>query len=87
MSNLDRFSVSKEWEQKFLIARVMSVVRFGSNHSPLLLENGVDAAQCRRFRFENDWLTKPTFRKKMIERWPKWQGEENSGVLEVNEAA
>jgi hypothetical protein len=56
------------------------LIRVGSDHSPLLLDDGVDAVQCgRRFRFENAWLTKPEFREKMIERWPKWQGEEIQG--------
>jgi exonuclease III len=63
MSNLDRFFVSKEWEQKFPKSRVMSLVRVGSDHSPLLMDDGVEAGQCRRrFIFENAWLSKPEFR-------------------------
>jgi endonuclease/exonuclease/phosphatase family metal-dependent hydrolase len=74
MSNLDRFFVSKEWEQKFPKSRVLSLVRVGSDHSPLLMDDGIKVGQCRRrFRFENAWLSKPEFREKMIERWPKWR--------------
>jgi hypothetical protein len=64
--------VSKEWEHKFPKSRVMSLVGVGSDHSPLLLEDGIEARQCRRrFRFEKAWLSKPEFRENMIERWPK----------------
>jgi hypothetical protein len=58
----------------------MSLTRVGSDHNPLLLNDGGDAVQGRRrFIFEHAWLSKTKFRKKMIETWPKWHGEDIQG--------
>jgi hypothetical protein len=69
MSNLDRFFVSKEWEQKYPKVFVRTLVRVGSDRNPILLNDGVDSVQRQRlFRFEKAWL--------LIEKWPKRMDEE-----------
>jgi endonuclease/exonuclease/phosphatase family metal-dependent hydrolase len=67
---LDKFLVSRDWEQMYPKVHVRSLIRVGSNHSPILLDNGVDSPQRRRiFRFEKAWLSNADFKKRIIEKW------------------
>jgi hypothetical protein len=61
--------VSKEWEQKYPKVRVMTLVRVGLDHNPILLEDGVDTRQRNIvFRFEKAWLFKLEFKSRMVEK-------------------
>ena len=48
-----------------------TLIRVGSDHSPIFLDDGVDSAlRVRMFRFEKAWLLNPEFKNKMFEKWP-----------------
>jgi exonuclease III len=71
MSNLDRFFVSGEWEQKYPKVFVRTLIRVGSDHSPILLDDGMEFSQRSRvFRFESAWLASSEFKSQIIEKWP-----------------
>jgi hypothetical protein len=73
---LDKVLVTKEWEPKFPKAKLMTLTRVGSDHSPLILDDGTGKMQIRRrFRFEVAWLSQSEFKKKIIEKWPISRGE------------
>jgi hypothetical protein len=75
-SGLDSVFVSKEWEQKISKVRLMTLTRVGSNHCPLLLDDGARNDQIKRgLRFEIAWLSQNEFRRKLIEKWPARRGE------------
>jgi hypothetical protein len=88
MSNLDRFMVSRDWEQSYPKVYVRSLTRVGSYHSPILLDDGVESPQRRRiFRFEKACLSNADFKKRIIKKWPA-RGDGGGGVprlLEENE--
>jgi hypothetical protein len=43
----------------------------GSDHNPILLDDGMDSPQRRRiFIFEKVWLSNGDFKKRIIEKWP-----------------
>jgi hypothetical protein len=76
-SVMDRVFVSKEWEQKFPKVKLMTLTRVGSDHCPLLLDDGTrDDLIKRGFRFEVVWLSQGGFREKLIGRWPVSRGED-----------
>jgi endonuclease/exonuclease/phosphatase family metal-dependent hydrolase len=52
-SVLDRVFITKEWEQKFPKVKLMTLTRVGSDHCPMVLDDGTGKVQIRRgFRFE-----------------------------------
>jgi hypothetical protein len=55
---LDRVLASVEWEQKFPLVTVRALSRSGSDHTPLLIDAGIQAhiGQKLRFSFEFAWL-------------------------------
>jgi hypothetical protein len=76
MSNLDRFFVLRDWEQKYPKVYVRSLIRVRSDHSPILLDDGVESLQRKRtFKFEKVWLSNPVFKKRILEKWPIRGGE------------
>jgi endonuclease/exonuclease/phosphatase family metal-dependent hydrolase len=56
---LDRILASVDWEQKFSPASVHALTRSGSDHTPLLLDQGEQAHLGNKvdFSFELSWLT------------------------------
>jgi exonuclease III len=54
---LDRVFVSTAWEARFPLCSVTAVTRIGSDHNPLLLDNG-EATRCPppRFFFQTWWF-------------------------------
>ena len=56
MSNIDRVLVSTDWEDKFPLTTLNTLVRVGSDHNPLLLDTGKRRCiQPGRFFFEKQW--------------------------------
>jgi endonuclease/exonuclease/phosphatase family metal-dependent hydrolase len=43
MSNLDRFFVSRDWEQRYPKVLVRTLTRVGLDHNPILLDDGVES--------------------------------------------
>jgi hypothetical protein len=65
-SVLDRVFVPKEWEQKYPKVKLMTLTRVGSDHCPLLLDDGTGKDQFKRgFRFETTWLSQGGFKKNL----------------------
>lgn len=63
MSKLDRFLVSRDWDDLFPQVCVCAMLRPGSDHTPLLLKGGnnhSNGGPCP-FRFQNMWLLHPGF--------------------------
>jgi hypothetical protein len=76
-SNLDKVLVNREWEQHYPKVRVMTLTRVGSDHNPILLDDGSEGVKVKRwFIFESTWLSNAEFKKKLIERWHVRNGEE-----------
>jgi hypothetical protein len=64
---LDRVFVTREWDQKFPKVRLYTLTRVGSNHCPLLMDDGTTIHQPKRgFRFETAWLSQPDFKKHLL---------------------
>jgi hypothetical protein len=75
-SVLDKVFASKEWEQKYSRVKVITLTRVGSNHCPMLLDDGTKMVQTKRgFRFEPAWLPQGGFKESLIEKWSKRRGE------------
>jgi hypothetical protein len=76
-SNLHRVLISREWKQKYPKVRVVTLTRIGSDHNPLLLDDGTRSdRKVRAFKFESAWLFQPEFKRKMLEKWPEKGNEE-----------
>jgi hypothetical protein len=74
---LDRVFVTREWEQQFPKVRMCALTRVGSDHCPLLVDDGSHSHQIKRwFRFETAWLSQPDFKKHLTEKWPQRRNEE-----------
>jgi hypothetical protein len=69
--------VNRTWEQHYPKARVMTLTRIGSDHNPILVDDGGEDAKIKRgFIFESAWLSNVEFKKQLIERWPVRENEE-----------
>jgi hypothetical protein len=68
---LDRVLGSVEWEQKFPLVSVRDLTRAGSDHTPLLLDSGVQAhlGNKANFSFELSWLRQEGFKEMVIKEW------------------
>ncbi len=54
---LDKVLVSAGWEDRYLNSTLSSLLRIGSDHSPLILDTGEDLERpLKYFRFESTWL-------------------------------
>ncbi|KAF2952087.1 hypothetical protein DAI22_01g309400 [Oryza sativa Japonica Group] len=59
---LDRVLVSTDWDDKFPTSLLSSILRVGSDHTPLLLDtNELDVKGCSYFKFESAWLIQENF--------------------------
>jgi hypothetical protein len=68
---------SSEWEQKYPKVFMRTLIRVGSNHSPILLDDGMEfSPRPRVFRSESTWLASSEFKNKIIEKWPVREEEE-----------
>jgi hypothetical protein len=72
-SVLDRVLVSASWEGKFLLLSLCAETRIGSDHTPLILDSGVDIPppppRVSRFVFENGWLLVQGFKDILSVKW------------------
>ncbi|OAY76999.1 hypothetical protein ACMD2_21691 [Ananas comosus] len=81
LAKLDRFLVSTEWDQSFLLCKVKALPRITSDHTPIVLSTRLPPAS-RRFWFERVWLSNEDFRSKV----PLWWSEvasKNSDILTI----
>lgn len=68
---LDRIFVSANWEHKFPLAFVFSLLRVGSDHCPLLVDTrDEDRVINSNFRFEMGWFQNQGFKELLISVWP-----------------
>lgn len=57
MVELDRILVTTDWEANFPLCIVHSLIRVGSDHSPLVLDSrDKNRMKLGRFYFENKWF-------------------------------
>jgi hypothetical protein len=62
LATLDNFFASTEWEQHFPLTTVKALPRVVSDHTPLLLDTGLNhQPPSRLFRFEKWWLQHEDF--------------------------
>jgi hypothetical protein len=68
---LDRVLASVEWEQKFPLVTVRALTRSGSDHTPLLIDAGIQAhvGNKPRFSFELSWLEQEGFYELIANEW------------------
>lgn len=70
MARLDRIFVSTDWDKLFPLAMVKALCKEGSDHTPLVIDLGVNAVACKkRFRFEKWWLERPDFEDLVVKTW------------------
>jgi hypothetical protein len=62
---------SVEWEQKFLLVSVRALTRSGSDHTPLLIDAGIQShvGNKPRFSFELAWLEQDGFYELIATEW------------------
>jgi hypothetical protein len=77
---LDRVLVSTEWEQKFLLAKVLALSRDILDHTPLLIDTGQTPSNRNQplFKFELGWLLCDGFTDMVKEIWENTSEEEDS---------
>lgn len=69
---LDRVFVNKEWELKYPLTIVTSLLRVGSDHCPIMLDTKKEERRvARQFKFEMSWFLVPHFKEMICKRWPK----------------
>ena len=68
---LDRFLVSLEWEQKYPLVTMRALTRTGSDHTPLLLDSGIQAHNGNKshFSFELSWMRYDGFDEMVRREW------------------
>ena len=73
---LDRFLASVEWEQKFPLVSVHALTRTGSDHTPLIIDSGVQAhfGNKAKFSFELSWLQERGFYEMVSNQWRSVRG-------------
>lgn len=77
---LDRVLVSQNWESHFPIATLTSLLRIGSDHTPLILDTGgTQRMRERYFRFEPAWVVTPGFKELVCSKMPE---RDDSYILE-----
>lgn len=68
--NLDRILVSPSWELKNPLDNAWSITRVGSDHSPVILDDGENIPRRQKnFYFEKQWLLRPEYRDVVISSW------------------
>ena len=68
---LDRFLASVPWEQKYPLVTVHAMTRSGSDHTPLIIDSGIEAHVRNKsaFSFELSWLRKEGFYDMICREW------------------
>lgn len=70
MVNLDRVLFSMDWEEKFPLSISWCLTRVGSDHSPILVDNGVNLpVRPRYFFFDQQWLLVEEFNQLVEDVW------------------
>ncbi|KAJ9678120.1 hypothetical protein PVL29_022881 [Vitis rotundifolia] len=72
---LDRFLYSNEWEQLFPQSLQEVLLRWTSDHWPIVLETNPFKWGPTPFRFENMWLQHPNFKERFGSWWREFQGD------------
>jgi hypothetical protein len=69
--NFYRVLASVEWEQKFPLVSVRALTRSGSDHTPLLIDVGIQThvGNKARFAFELAWLEQDGFYELVAAEW------------------
>ena len=76
MEVLDRVLVSNSWEAFYPLSSVMTKIRLGSDHCPILVDLGNEKMLSKRpFRMEPSWFLIPQFKTKVLEVWPVIHGQ------------
>lgn len=69
-SNIDRVLCSTDWEKVFPLCTLETLIRVGSDHRPMVLDDGEHLKRCRRtFKFERQWIRKDNFIPLVTEKW------------------
>ena len=72
LERLDRFLISKNWEDLFPTAFVYKLPREISDHNPLIISSSLNQPiKNLTFRFELSWVKHPDFLSKVKELWDK----------------
>jgi hypothetical protein len=72
LEKLDKFLMSREWEDIFPRAVVRKMPREISDHNPLILSTDVNAKLNHlEFKFELAWLNHPDVKNQVTEIWGK----------------
>jgi hypothetical protein len=70
MVNLDRVFFSLGWDEKFPLSMSWYLTRVGSDHSPVIVDNGESLpTRPRYFFFDQQWLQREDFRHVVDEYW------------------
>jgi hypothetical protein len=70
LEKLDRFLMSKQWEDNFPEVKINKLPREMSDHNPLIMLTSFQTPlRHMRFRFELHWIKNPTFQEKVREIW------------------
>lgn len=76
MSNLDRIFISMDWEEKYPKVTARSILRIGSDHTPIVVDSGEDRIERSYiFIFEMAWMAQEGFKQMIIDRWPERKDE------------
>lgn len=80
MSRLNRFLISKGWEEHFPGMVQSCLPRVTSDHCPILLECGGSRDGCTPFRFENMWPKEVDFLGRVGDWWFGYEVEGNASI-------
>lgn len=85
MSNIDRVLVLTDWEQNIPCCTVHTLTRIGSNHCPLILDDGVSSKRHGRiFRFEKQWTKREELKDLIRDKWHHKIQSLNPNVYSIN---
>lgn len=84
-SNIDRVFTTTEWENNYPLCSMYSILRVGSDHVPIIIDNGEVVQQtARQFFFEQQWLTQEGFKEGVIKRWNGVREKSTDGEYSVD---
>ena len=68
--NLDRVMFSSGWEERFPLSVSWGLTKIGSDHVPIVVDNGESLqARPRYFFFEQQWTQTPDFYQLVLRKW------------------
>jgi hypothetical protein len=70
MMNLDRVFFSMGWEERYPLSISWCLTRVGSDHSPIVVDNGESLpTRPRYFYFDQQWLMRDDFGQVVLDYW------------------